>query len=281
MISVIIPIYNGESTIEDCLASLCRQSFMPLEIIAVDDGSTDETGKVIKEFIRSHVNCRVRLFRIVHTGPGLARNFGAKCARGRILVFADSDMTFDPDFLDKLTRPIFKGKTKGTFSREEEVANWQKPLARCWNYFNGLKDKSRISKHFEHTSPVFRAILKSEFRKIGGFDPIGYTDDWTLSRKLGFEASKADGAKYYHINPETLPEVFRQARWIGKNEFISGTVGRRIFNLFRYSPFYQLPRAVYLYLKFRQWQILPLTIVYSLAVTFSVMAAFFSEQKYK
>ena len=86
MISVIIPIYNGESTIEDCLASLCRQTFMPLEIIAVDDGSTDETGKVIKEFIRSHVNCRVSLFRIVHTGPGLARNFGAKFARGRILV---------------------------------------------------------------------------------------------------------------------------------------------------------------------------------------------------
>ena len=235
----------------------------------------------VREFIRSNRDCSVKLRKTAHRGPGLARNFAAAKTRGTILVFADSDMTFEHKFLEKLTLPIKTGKSKGTFNTDEEVANWDKPLSRCWNYFGGLPGRNRIKAEYGQVSPVFRAILKSEFLKSGGFTPIGYTDDWTLSRKLGYKADLAAGAKSYHYNPETFPEVYRQARWIGKNEFISGTLLRRLFNLFRYSPLYQIPRSLILSVKYRQLLLIPFSAVYSLGVTVSVVKSFFRESKYK
>lgn len=223
-ISVIVPTYNEERDIEDCLKSLAKQNHKDFEVIVVDDGSRDDTLKVIRGFQSSVFS--LQLLWQSHKGPGAARNLGVKKARGEVLVFVDADMTFDRDFLKRLVQPIEEGKIKGTFSKEEYVSNWDSVWARCWNINEGWEDKRRHPKDYPDTQKVFRAILGKEFKKVGGFDPKGgYIDDWSLSEKLGYEAKNAPGAKFYHKNPETLAEIFKQAKWIAKRKYKLGILG--------------------------------------------------------
>ena len=223
-LSVIIPTYNEEKVVGECIGSLGKQTYPDFETIMVDDGSTDGTLDILKA-LRGKINT-LKILKQKHKGPGAARNLGAKEARGDILVFVDADMTFDRNFLKNLVRPIVSGSAKGTFSKYEYVSNWDNIWARCWNINEGWEEKKRHPKNYPDTQKVFRAILKKEFDKVGGFDPQGgYMDDWTLSKKLGYEAVSAPGAIFYHENPESLGEIFRQARWIGKRPYKLGIVG--------------------------------------------------------
>lgn len=222
-ISVIIPAYNEEATIAACLSSLGGQNYPDYEIIVVDDGSTDSTFQVAsKSKIK---NLKIKVLRQRHKGPGAARNLGAKEAKGEILVFVDSDMTFAPKFLRNLVKPIISGKAKGTFSKDEYVSNWDNIWARCWNINQNWAERRRHPRVYPDTQKVFRAILKKEFDKVGGFTPGGYTDDYSLWEKLRYEAVNASGAVFYHENPSTLAEVFKQAKWSGKRKYKLGFFG--------------------------------------------------------
>ena len=252
-ISVIIPTYNEEKHIVQCLESLSNQTLKPLEIIVVDDGSTDSTLLKIKNF-------DLVVIRQDHSGAGAARNLGAKKSRGEILFFVDADMEFNKNFLKDLTSQLCIPGTKrvsGTFSTQELVKNWDQPLARCWSHHFGFHTRYLVPQD-QKTSPVFRAILKSEFDRVNGFDPNqGYTDDWSLSEKLGYQAV-ATKAKYYHSNPDTLKDIFTQARWRAKRQYKLGFLGA-VCRLFLHSfPFslinglwgairYQLP--IYFFFK--------------------------------
>jgi glycosyltransferase involved in cell wall biosynthesis len=222
-ISVIIPTYNEKSVLGSCIESLGDQTLTDFEIIVVDDGSTDGTVEILRNLQLIIPN--FRFFVQKHKGAGAARNLGAKHAKGRILVFVDADMTFDRDFIRNLTLPIVEGLSKGTFSKEEYVSNWENIWARCWNINEGWEEKRRHPKNYPDIQPVFRAILKSEFDKVGGFTPGGYDDDWSLSRKLGYGAVAAPGAIFYHKNPSSLTEVYNHAKWVGKRRYKLGLVG--------------------------------------------------------
>ena len=80
-------------------------------------------------------------------------------------------MTFDKDFLKNLARPIEEGSVKGTFSKDEYVSNWENIWARCWSINEGWELKRRHPKNYPNHQPVFRAVLKSEFDRVGGFTP--------------------------------------------------------------------------------------------------------------
>lgn len=260
-VSVIIAVYNEEKVIGNCLASLRKQT-APLEIIVVDDGSTDSSTA----FATLHQK---------HQGPGAARNLGARKAKGKILVFVDADMEFEPDFIEKLTAPIVDGKTIGTFSKEEYLLNRENVWARCWNLNLGRKADKMHPGNYPDTQPVFRAILKTKFSEVGGFDTdIGYSDDWSISRKLGVLATLAPGAKFYHRNPESLSEVWIQARWFGKNEFLTKNLIRKIYNLFRYCPLWAI-------FKIGNPHFFIFKLVFNAAVFTSVFLAFFGEPKSK
>jgi len=222
-ISIIIPTYNEKLVLEDCIESLGEQTLEDFEIILVDDGSTDGTVEILRNLQSTISN--FHFFEQKHQGAGAARNLGAERAKGENLVFVDADMTFDKDFLKKLVEPIEKGEAKGTFSKEEYVSNWDNPWARCWNINEGWEEKRRHPKNYPDYKPVFRAILKSEFDKVGGFTPGGYDDDWSLYKKLVYEAVNAPGAVFYHKNPHSLGEIFDHAKWVGKRKYKLGILG--------------------------------------------------------
>jgi hypothetical protein len=190
-------------------------------------------------------------------------------------------MTFDKNFIKMLISPIISGSTIGTFTKEEYVSNWNNPWARCWNYYQNIKDSHRISTNHPDEAHVFRAILKTEFDRVSGYDSIGFTDDWTLSRKLGIKSTAAQGAICFHHNPDTLSDIYYQARWIGKNEFISGTAIRRIISLIKYSFVVQSVILLLKLFKYTEVRLIPFTFVYSFAVTLSIFLSWFGEQKSK
>lgn len=280
LISIIIPIYNEQRVIKECVESLISQSYEPIEIILVDDGSTDGTIKIISNLKNKFQN--LQLQKQGHRGPGPARNLGAKKSKGEILVFVDADMTFGKDFIKDLTRPIIQSKSIGTFSKNEMVSNYNNIWSICWNINRNVPKDRMLGENYPDTAPVFRAILKSEFEKVNGFDATGeYTDDWSLSRKLGVNSTLAKGATYFHQNPANLMEVWKQARWIGKNEFISGTLSRR----FRSLIYYSIPTsAVIGFTKSiinLNFKFLIFKFVYDLAVWTSTVRSFFKENKFK
>ena len=231
-VSVVIPTFNEERVIKACTESLSKQTFKDLEVVIVDDGSTDNTTNIVNEHCT--VNPVFQLLKQNHKGPGEARNLGASKAVGEILVFVDADMTFDARFVEELVMPIINGKTKGTFSKNEFVSNWDNRWARCWNVQEGWSDQKRHPDDYPDMQKVFRAILKSEFNRIGGFSEGGhYTDDY-LSEKLRYEAIVVRGAKFYHENPDNLSEIFYQAKWVGKRSYKLGLIGI-LYALFRSS----------------------------------------------
>lgn len=91
LVSVIVPSYNGEAYIGDCLASILDQDHPNLEVLVVDDGSTDGTEAVVRGF-----GPRVRYFRQANSGSAVARNRGLDEARGELIAFCDSDDLWTP-----------------------------------------------------------------------------------------------------------------------------------------------------------------------------------------
>ncbi len=88
-ISVIIPFYNVEDYIEECLDSVIAQEGVKTEIIMVDDGSTDRSAEIVKTFMSKHKN--ISLYHEDKKGPSAARNLGVKFAKGKYIAFLDAD----------------------------------------------------------------------------------------------------------------------------------------------------------------------------------------------
>ena len=110
LISVVIPAFNAEKTISKCIKSILNQSYSNLDIIVVNDGSTDNTEKITKKIISE--DKRVRLFTIKNQGVSHARNFGIDHAEGDFITFVDSDDYIDQEMYEMLLRLMEKHKVK-------------------------------------------------------------------------------------------------------------------------------------------------------------------------
>ena len=103
-ISVIIPVYNTEKELPKCLKSICDQTYKDLEIICIDDGSTDGSSQVLDEF--SMKDNRIKVVHQKNGGESNARNTGLKMASGEYIAFCDSDDWIDTDMYEILAREL-------------------------------------------------------------------------------------------------------------------------------------------------------------------------------
>ncbi|GGL45368.1 bifunctional glycosyltransferase/CDP-glycerol:glycerophosphate glycerophosphotransferase [Sporolactobacillus putidus] len=99
-ISVIVPIYNVQRYLEDCLDSLDKQTFKDFEVIMVNDGSTDRSGKIMHRYASEHAHFFA--YDKPNGGLGQARNFGLQFAKGEYIAFVDSDDIVDPEAYEKM-----------------------------------------------------------------------------------------------------------------------------------------------------------------------------------
>lgn len=101
MISVIIPIYNGEKYIKSLIKMLDKQTYQDFEVILIDDGSTDNSADLIRDMIRG--NSRYRFYSNCNNGVSWTRNFGIEKSKGDYVIFIDCDDYINEDYLEKLS----------------------------------------------------------------------------------------------------------------------------------------------------------------------------------
>lgn len=131
-ISVIVPVYNAERYLRECMDSLLAQTFKDLEIICVDDGSTDGSAAILSDYVQR--DDRFVVVRQQNRGAGMARNKGLEVAHGEYVIFLDADDFFALDLLEKLYARairaeadivICNGRAFNTVSgRYRDVANY-------------------------------------------------------------------------------------------------------------------------------------------------------------
>jgi glycosyltransferase involved in cell wall biosynthesis len=167
LVSVIIPAFNGMRYIGDTVRSVLHQDYRPIEVLVVDDGSTDRTGEVVARFTE------VRYLRQQNRGPGAARNLGVRRSRGPILAFLDQDDLWLPGKLRLQVTALDQNPDLGfTLSLSESVL--QDGKRPNWLTEAQLRDQTGF---FPSTLVVRRSVLES----LGPFDESMITSsdaDW-------------------------------------------------------------------------------------------------------
>lgn len=201
LISVIIPVYNGEQYLAEAIESVLAQTLRPIEVIVVDDGSTDGSAEVAKNF-----QSKIKYFYQRHSGASAARNRGADLSKGKYLAFLDSDDIWEVNkladqmkaFYDDPDLDIVFGHVKQFYSPELDESIKRKihcPAEKMPGYY-----------------PSAMLMKRDSFFRAGPFDTtlkIGEFIDWYIK------------AKEYGLKSIVLPDTVVQRRIHAANQSIN------------------------------------------------------------
>ncbi|MBR6231702.1 MAG: glycosyltransferase [Alphaproteobacteria bacterium] len=148
-ISIIIPNYNTEKYLDRCLTSLIQQTFSDIEIILIDDGSTDNSVKIMKKYAEK--DARIKIIEQSNSGPAKARNRGLETATGKYLMFCDSDDWYELDMCEIMHNTIEKKGVDSVCCHtfldcEENLDIEQKKSRLTEKYYNFKKSGKHILK---------------------------------------------------------------------------------------------------------------------------------------
>lgn len=203
-ISVIVPVYNDPIYIERCLDSLINQTYSNLEIIVVDDGSTDDTNATLQEY--SKKDSRIIVITQQNQKQGAARNNGFKHSTGSYITFVDSDDWLDTDYCEKLFKAIHN--TDIDFALSEAVRI--KPNGKTRKYINF--DKEELAFGFENilkvnqvpsSWSVWGRLYKRELIQNILFEEGVFYEDPEYLIKVLHKTKKCitvPGVKYYYFS---------------------------------------------------------------------------------
>lgn len=187
--SVIVPSYQGERKIGNLIASLLLQDFKAFELILVIDGSTDNTHTLAEDLLtKSHLNYSILMK--PNSGRGSTRNFGAKHAQGKFLVFFDDDMVLEPDCLSAFVSFHQHYVNSIAVGRQVENKDWMKTdfqvykscLSEKWT--RKTNKEIRYTKDNLHLTAANFSLSKELFTSLGGFDErLSDVEDFELATR--------------------------------------------------------------------------------------------------
>ncbi len=215
LVSVIIPTYNRSAVIGRTIENIFAQTYLSVELIIVDDGSTDDTQMKLREFLG-----RIRVITQANAGPAVARNRGAEVARGEIIAFQDSDDLWKPTKLARQVSLLTKyGKSvpccicnaiMGVVDGKEWTSFGDsviRPEHREGLWLNVPEVLATRFVLFNQTV----AIRREAFEKVGGFrNDLKYLEDYDLPLRLSLEGPWAFIRDPLIIYGEGSPESFSQ-----------------------------------------------------------------------
>jgi len=184
-ISVVIPTYNGEQFIADTLNSILNQTVAADEIIVIDDGSTDETEKIVASFSNN-----IRFFKQPHSGnPTSGRNRGIIESKGNFIAFIDQDDLWPPNKLE----------TQIKFLQQDETIDIVVGKTQIFRY-----KANRAQKEIDcFSDPKFNLLLSAALIKRKVFDKIGLFDET-------FKFWGSDGDWFLRAREMEIPFHFHQ-----------------------------------------------------------------------
>lgn len=171
MISIIIPLYNREKTIVKTLESIARQSYQVLEVIIVNDGSSDNSERVVAQYLKNiKNNISYYFFNQANAGAPAARNAGFRKSKGEYILFCDADVVLEPFALETMLQAL--NDNPGA-SYVYSSFNWGKKLFKL-DEFNPEKLKKMP---YIHSLSLIRRI---DFPASGWDESLKKFQDWDL-----------------------------------------------------------------------------------------------------
>lgn len=195
LVSIIIPVYNGEETIERAVRSVAVQTYNNLQILIVDDCSTDNTSNIIKRMaeedsrIHYHINSK-------NLGVSATRNLACNLAQGDYIAFLDSDDEWYPEKLQLQLQHINEFKADVCYTAYEIVENNTKDILRRYMIPHQVKYKDLLKENVICCSTV---LLKKDILKNDPFTKGYFHEDFVLWLELLRKGSKAVGLQQYLV----------------------------------------------------------------------------------
>ncbi len=232
-VTIVIPAYNEEKNVIATLSSLIKLDYPKnrLEIIIVNDGSRDDTQKLVQEFIAKNRAFNLKLINKGNEGKGAALNRGLAISKGEFFVCLDADSIVTSDALAKIL-PHFADKNIAVvlpLLKVDKPRNlWQR--MQWLEYIVNMFYKGLMSRlNCVHVAPgPFSVYRKDVIKKVGGFDEGNLTEDLEISLRLqnkNYRIVQLLDAEVFTIAPKTFRELYKQ-----RNRWYKGS----IINAFRY-----------------------------------------------
>ena len=264
MISIIVPVYNVENYLEECLESIRKQTYQDIEVILVNDGSTDDSQAICEHFCQT--DNRFRLINQKNQGQSVARNHGVKESIGEYIMFVDSDDVVSLGLLEQLMKYMSNGIDIVECDRTEAIQclNEEKKDIHV-KEFDSNEALYQCFNHGVSWSPVAKLYRRKIVEKVPFLENLIYEDFYTgiVSLKYIHKMRKIDYIGYYYryhtsstMNQtyseknldifkvgEKLLENFREDEWlpyVGNMLFLVGIGHFKKYNIRVGHPYYQL-----------------------------------------
>ncbi len=221
LVSIVIPCYNESLNVHDTIAAAAAQNYPRFEIVAVNDGSTDETGAVLDGLTRTYPMLRV-VHLATNQGKGLALQMGALAAKGDYLVCIDGDALMTPDTTSWLIAPMIRNARVGAVTGNPRIRTRSTLLGRIqigeFSSIIGLiKRSQRIYGNIFTVSGVIVAFRRSALQRCGYWSLNMMTDDIDISWLLQlnhWQIQYEPMALCWILMPETFKGLWKQRlRW--------------------------------------------------------------------
>lgn len=231
MLSVIIPVYQAEQVLEKCIDSVLAQSFQDLEIILVDDGSTDRSGVICDNYAKQ--DSRIKVIHKKNAGVSAARNSGLSLASGEYIAFVDSDDYLEPNMYQSMMDKMLKYNCDVVmcdcikdFSDYSEVythnirAGYYSKEQLYTEYYPHLL----IMENVEYPPTISNWLLLFRSKLHSGKEIPRYIEDVRFSEDLLFGAQllyaadsfyymKGENLYHYWMNPKSVTHTFVPDKW--------------------------------------------------------------------
>jgi len=200
-VSTVIPVYNRAAMLCQAVRSVLHQTYRPIEIVVVDDGSTDETPGVADD-LRTLEPDLIRVLHIRNSGPGVAREAGTRASGGSFIQYLDSDDLLLPDKFalqvagleSNANCAVSYCKTRYRNSKGRVVDEaWKRTGERIESLFPSML----LGRWWGTSTPLYR---RSAVDSVGSWSELSNEEDWEFDCRLG-----AKGVKLHYV-PETLSE---------------------------------------------------------------------------
>lgn len=182
-ISIIIPVYNSQKYLNQCLDSIINQTFNDFEVICIDDQSTDSSLGILQNYAK--IDPRIKIIRQENAGAGAARNAGLKIAKGDYILFLDSDDFFELNMLEKAYEACVKNDLDFVVFRSDiydDKAN--KFILQYFTVRSDLLPKKRIFCYKDIKKDLFRVFVGWAWDKL-------YKREFVLSNNFFFQEQRS------------------------------------------------------------------------------------------
>lgn len=218
-VSVLIPAYNEEDVVEDCIESALRSAYplALLDVVVIDDGSTDETYARATQY----VDAGVTVYPKRNGGKYSALNYGIFCTDGDVVITVDADSILEPETIPEIVGALWENPRTGAVCGNVKVANAENPFTRmqALEYALGINTFRRAFSALG-TVPIVPGCLgafrREALESVGGYDPQTITEDFDLSLKLlrdGWRIEQSEAVVRTQV-PFRVHDLYKQRlRW--------------------------------------------------------------------